>query len=171
MAEARPVIAIDTREQLPLGPFTRLQTVRGTLNAGDYSVAGLEHLFSVERKSIPDLAGCITGSNRDRFERELWRLQPYEFRRLLIIGASDDSGILNFPYQSRINPRAVLASLYAWQARFGIPFVLAPSPAVGARLVELWAIYWAREKCHEANGLLRGYWRSAKARVPAVGIY
>jgi hypothetical protein len=67
-------------------------------------------------------------------------------------------------------PRCILGSLFAWQARFDLPYVLAPTPTVAARLVELWAIYWAREKCHEANGLLRGYWRSAKARIPTADV-
>jgi ERCC4-type nuclease len=60
LSERAPVIVIDTREQTPLS-FARLQTVRGTLNTGDYSVAGLEKLFSVERKTVADLVGCCAG--------------------------------------------------------------------------------------------------------------
>jgi ERCC4-type nuclease len=45
---------VDVREQTPL-VFTRLQAVSGTLYSGDYSIQGLEAIFSVERKSIEDL--------------------------------------------------------------------------------------------------------------------
>src|SRR4051794_16412534 len=85
LAEHRPVIVRDTREQLPLA-FTRLQCEPGTLTTGDYSFRGGENIFSVERKSIADLVGCCTGENRERFERELHRLRGYRFKRLLIIG-------------------------------------------------------------------------------------
>jgi ERCC4-type nuclease len=50
LANAKPVIVIDSREQEPLS-FTRLRSVVGTLTSGDYSVAGLEELFAVERKT------------------------------------------------------------------------------------------------------------------------
>ena len=80
-----PVIVVDTREQEPWG-FCNVPTERGTLDTGDYSVRGLEHLVAVERKSLPDLLGCV-GRERDRFKRELQRLRGYRFR-LLVIEAS-----------------------------------------------------------------------------------
>ena len=39
LADLRPVIVYDTREQAPL-VFTRLQSIPGTLYSGDYSIAG-----------------------------------------------------------------------------------------------------------------------------------
>ncbi len=69
------VAIVDTREQLPLG-LTPLQSVEGTLTTGDYSVAGLKHVVAIERKSLPDLLGCI-GQQRDRFDREVQRLLAY----------------------------------------------------------------------------------------------
>jgi len=53
-----PRILIDTREQDPL-PITRYPSARGTLSTCDYSFAGGEHLFTVERKSIPDLVRSL----------------------------------------------------------------------------------------------------------------
>ena len=44
LANLKPVIVIDTREQIPL-PFT-LPVVRQALCSGDYSIAGLTSLFS-----------------------------------------------------------------------------------------------------------------------------
>jgi hypothetical protein len=122
LSEAAPIIDIDSREIQPL-VFTRLQSMRATSHEGDYAIAGVTD-FAVERKgSLDELAGNCVGSNRDRLEREFHRLRPYCFRRLLIVGATCDDDILTHPYRSWINPRCVLGSLYAWQARFDLPFV------------------------------------------------
>jgi ERCC4-type nuclease len=83
-ADLRPVIVVDSREQDPL-TFTRLQSVRGGLYSGDYSVQGLEESFAVERKSIDDLANCCS-TGRDTFAHELHRLRGCRFKRLLIVG-------------------------------------------------------------------------------------
>jgi ERCC4-type nuclease len=89
LADLRPVIVVDSREQEPL-TFTRLQSVRGALYSGDYSVQGLEDKFAIERKSVNDFAGCCVNSNRERFERELHRLRGYGFVRLLVVGSRED---------------------------------------------------------------------------------
>jgi ERCC4-type nuclease len=86
LADRAPVVVVDTREQEPLA-FERLTSVRGTLQTGDYSVAGLQDLFSIERKTVSDLVGCCMGENRERFERELHRLRGYRFKRLLVVGS------------------------------------------------------------------------------------
>jgi hypothetical protein len=54
---------------------------------GDYSVAGLQDLFSIERKTVSDLVGYCMGENREGFERELHRLRGYRFKRLLVVGS------------------------------------------------------------------------------------
>ena len=79
LADHSITIVIDTREQAPL-VFSQLQSVRGTLTTGDYSIQGLQELFSVERKSVGDLVGCCMGENRERFERELHRLRGFRHR-------------------------------------------------------------------------------------------
>ena len=152
LADLRPTIVKDSREQTPL-IFTRLASVTGTLYAGDYSVRGLEASFAVERKSIDDLAGCCMGANRDRFERELLRLRGYRFRRLLVIGSRDD--IAAGRYHSKIAPKAVLATLGAFEARY-LPVVFAATPQEAAALIEKWVWYFAREVVENANDLLRG---------------
>ncbi len=55
---------VDTREQCSLD-LTPLQTIRGSLTTGDYSVAGLEHVVAVERKSLRDLIECVVWSGND----------------------------------------------------------------------------------------------------------
>ena len=154
LADVRPTIITDTREQTPLA-FTRLQSERGTLTTGDYSFKGGEELFAVERKTIADLAGCCTGDNRDRFFRELHRLRGHRFKRLLIVGtrAEIEAG----SYRSELSPKAVLATLGAIEARFDVPVCFAESASLAAREVERWAFYFAREQVETVNTLARAH--------------
>ena len=65
-AELRPAevyAIIDSREQMPFD-LVPLRTRAGTLQAGDYSIQGLESLVAIERKSLPDLLSCIAGERR-----------------------------------------------------------------------------------------------------------
>ena len=153
LSERLPAVVIDTREQDPL-PIARLPTILGGLYTGDYSVAGLESVFAVERKSVPDLVACCAASNRERFEHELHRLRGFRFRRLLVIGtrAEIEAGA----YRSTIRPASVLGTLAAFEVRYDCPVVFADTPDAGAVQVERWAWYAAREYCEAANGLLRG---------------
>jgi ERCC4-type nuclease len=153
LADLRPEIVVDSREQSPL-VFTRLQAVTGSLYSGDYSIRCLEDSFAVERKSIDDLANCCLASNRDRFEHELHRLRGYRFKRLLIIGSRDD--IAAGRYYSRIAPKAVLATLGAFEVRFDLPIVFAETSADAALQVERWVWYFSREAVETANMLFRG---------------
>lgn len=161
----RPVLIVDTREKLPL-PFHRLATERGTLLTADYSFAGGEELFAVERKTIQDLVGCCAGEERQRFFRELHRLRGYRFKRLLIIGSPAE--IEAGEYVSKFSAKAVLATLGAIQARFDVPVVFCPSPEEGGRLVESWAYFFAREIVEQANTLARsaGLTRPGPATAP-----
>jgi DNA excision repair protein ERCC-4 len=152
LADREPVIVVDTREQEPLS-FTRLKSIRGTLTTGDYSVAGLEDVFSIERKTVADLVACCMGDNRERFERELHRLRGYRFKRLLVVGSEGD--ILAGAYHSNIKPQAVMATLCAFEVRYDVPVVFVPSAENGARLIERWAFYFARETVQAVNDLWR----------------
>jgi DNA excision repair protein ERCC-4 len=148
-----PVIVCDTREQEPL-PIARLPVIRGTLYTGDYSVSGLQSVFAVERKSIPDMVACCAASNRGRLENELHRLRGFHFRRLLVIG--DRGDIERGAYRSNIRPAAVLGTLAAFEIRYDVPVVFEPDPAAAARRVETWAWYAAREYVETCNALFRG---------------
>jgi DNA excision repair protein ERCC-4 len=152
LADGKPVIVIDSREQAPL-QFARFQSVRGTLYSGDYSICGLEEHFAIERKSICDLVSCCMGGQRDRFEHELHRLRGYRFKRLLIIGSREE--IMAGRFRSRISPKAVLATLGAFEVRYDLPVIFAASPREAADLVERWAWWYSREVVEIANNLLR----------------
>lgn len=153
LAQRLPVIICDTREQTPL-PITRLPVIRAGLYSGDYSIAGLEDEFSIERKSIDDLVGCCVNSNRERFEHELHRLRGYRFKRLLIIGQRCEVELKH--YRSAIAPASVLGTLAAFEIRYDIPVVWTATPEEAAALVERWAWYAAREHVEQVNTLFRG---------------
>jgi DNA excision repair protein ERCC-4 len=135
---ASPTIIIDTREQTPL-VFEHLASERGTLQSGDYSIAGLEHDFAIERKSIPDLCGSLT-RGRDRFERELHRLRGFDFARVLIVGSPQEVQAV------AANPKAVFSSISAFEARYKVPFIWEQSPDLASRLVERWGWFYWRER-------------------------
>ena len=133
-----PVILIDTREQRPL-VFMHLTSERGTLQSGDYSIAGLEHDFAIERKSVADLCGSLT-RGRERFERELHRLRGFTFARILIVGEP-----MEVQRQAQ-SPKAIFSSLTGMETRWNVPVVWESSPELAARLVERWAWFFWRDR-------------------------
>lgn len=162
LADVRPIIVIDTREQTPL-TFTRINAIVGTLQSGDYSIAGAEEAFAIERKSIPDLVACCVGESRERFFRGLHRLRGFRFKRLLIVGTRED--IEAGRYRSAITPKAVLATLNAIEVRYDVPVVFAATPDAAAGLIETWAWWAAREIVVSANRLLDGS-KAVRESVP-----
>jgi DNA excision repair protein ERCC-4 len=152
LADAKPVIVVDSREQLPL-KFTRLQSVRAGLDTADYSFLGGETVFGVERKSVQDLVGCCTGDNRARFERELVRLRGHLFKRLLIVGTPGE--VTAQHYRGRVTPKVVMNTLSAFDVRYA-PVVWCLTPEAAALQIESWAWWYSREVVKAANALLAG---------------
>jgi len=114
-AELKPesVVAIcDTREQQPLD-LAPLRTVSGTLDTGDYSLQGCEHIVRIERKSLSDLIGCV-GRERDRFDREVQRLLAYPVKVLVVESSWPD--IEQGDWRGSVRPEQVIGSLLGWQA-------------------------------------------------------
>lgn len=103
---------IDTREQAPL-TLSPLNTEVGTLDTGDYSLKGLEHVVRIERKSLDDLVACV-GRERERFDREVQRLLAYPVRVLLVEATWPQ--IEMGGWRSKVTPGAVEGSLLGWIA-------------------------------------------------------
>ena len=125
-------IIVDTREQHPYrfdchvvghGKKQRslyVRTIRGGLATGDYSIEGMGHLVSVERKSLADAYGTF-GHGRDRWIRELERLE--RLRVAVVVVEADWASVRAFrrPASSRgrrFTPEAFEASVTAWQQRY-----------------------------------------------------
>lgn len=122
MKNAMPNVVIDSREQTPFQFADGVKTEPGTLATGDYSLVGLTELCTIERKSLDDLCGCVTTS-RDRFKRELHRLQAFRCRAVII--QADMAAVMRGDYRSRVTPAAVLGSVSSWMVRYRVPFVFA----------------------------------------------
>ena len=121
-------VVIDTREQagyafnrIPAdvsqgGGFVAIRTEVRTLRTGDYSLAGYEARVAVERKSLADAYGTF-GQGRDRFERELLRLNGMQFAAV-IVEAEWSEVLGNPPPHTQLSPKTVYRSVLAWQQRF-----------------------------------------------------
>lgn len=103
---------VDTREQTPLD-LSPLRSQQGTLDTGDYTLAGCENVVRVERKSLDDLLACV-GRERDRFDREVQRLLAYPIRVLVI--ESTWAELELGQSRSKVTPPQAIGSLLGWQA-------------------------------------------------------
>ena len=146
MPKLTPTIIIDSREQYPL-TFANLPAEAGTLDTGDYSVSGLQHLICVERKSLDDLLMCV-GRERDRFKRELQRLQAYRFRLLVI--ETDAATLESGRWRSQLKVNHVMGALAAWVAQYGLPVWLAGDHEAAGRFVERYLYQCARRIADES---------------------
>ncbi len=137
-------ILVDTREQAPL-VFDGVPARRATLATGDYSLSGYADRFTVERKSLPDLVHSVL-QDRERFENELARAARwYDFRGLVIV--SSYARVARGEYEfSMANPRSVIASINAFEIRYGLHVAFCSNPAEAARRVYDWCYYYARER-------------------------
>ena len=80
-------IIIDTREQEPYE--FECATQRRKLDAGDYSVQGLEELVAVERKSLKDFTGTVI-HDFTRFAAELQKLSKLDAACVVVEADLDD---------------------------------------------------------------------------------
>jgi ERCC4-type nuclease len=122
----KPVILIDTREQLPFSferfPNWIASERRETLSVADYSVEGMENLIALERKSLADLIGTLT-QNRNRFFTMCEKMTNYKWRALIVEASYED---IKSPYASEFtnaHPNGISGSLDALEAKFGIPII------------------------------------------------
>jgi ERCC4-type nuclease len=137
------VVAVDNREQAPFRfqnfhsdadkryrPLI-VRTKKKTLRTGDYSIVGMEHLVTVERKSLVDAYGTF-GADRKRFERELERMTEFQ-HAAVVIEASWSAIIGSPPPHSKLLPKTVYRSVIAWSQRYGVHFWDCPSRSFAER--------------------------------------
>lgn len=147
------ILVQDTREQAPLD-FRRWPDVVvevAGLPQGDYSLAGLEDRCAVERKSLDDLLGCLTGEGRERFERELARARGLDAFAVVVEASFQD--MAEGRYRSKMKPHAALQSVLAFQVRYRVPFLWCGTRA-GAE--------------YAAYHFLRHYLREASTRYKSI---
>lgn len=90
-------IIVDTREQTPW-TFDNYVVANQKLDTGDYSIQGLEHIFTIERKkSVSEIANNIS---EKRFDKELERLKNFKYSFLLLEFSLDN--VLDYPIGSTV---------------------------------------------------------------------
>ena len=140
----------DTREQNPwdLG----IPTITKALDVGDYSVAGLEQVVSLERKSLMDFVACC-GRERERFQRELDRLRGWPVSAVIIESTwkTIEEGTWKTP-RMKITPTHVLGSITSWIAQ-GHCIIVAPRP-MAQRIARSILCHTAKHRLREVKGFL-----------------
>ena len=126
----KPIVLVDTREQLPLSLFANHRNWIGgerrfALKTGDYSIEGMESLLALERKSLADLVNC-TNASRARFIAGCSRLAKFRWKAILVEASYEDikRGWDSEEIPSDVHPNAVCGLLDAIEAKFGIPILL-----------------------------------------------
>jgi ERCC4-type nuclease len=132
----RAVIVVDTREQNPFD-FSRFEgwfsgVERRALKLGDYSIAGLEEVCVVERKTLSDLVRSFT-VERPIFVTRLRQMAEYP-HRLLVISAALSQVKSPYPH-SAVNPNQITQSLIAVLVELRVPFVCTETHEMGEEIL------------------------------------
>lgn len=136
-----PTLVVDTREKNPWefeGDLDFEEIEFRKLDAGDYSIKGLEHLVTVERKATCDELYQNFGSKKtkDRMYREAERLLDIPFRFMVIEQSLDDVANPDMYYVNqrgwdkrknaeRIPPAVVRTNLVNWMLDYNIHVIFA----------------------------------------------
>ena len=127
----KPVVLVDTREKQSLPLFDNhpnwiASERRKALKTGDYTVEEMERDLCLERKSLADIVAC-TVAYRERFLASCARLARFRWKAILIEATYEDikGGFEPFDIPSGVHPNAVVGTLDAIEAKFGIPILYA----------------------------------------------
>jgi len=112
-------IVIDTREQE--GWDFDCPTVRRKLDAGDYSVEGLEDAVAVERKSLADFVSTVI-HNFKRFAAELQKLSKLE-AACVVVEADLDTCLRGLAAEAcrNVAPESLLGATLHIGLYYGVP--------------------------------------------------
>lgn len=145
------VITVDSREQATEQSKRRYADFgvpweRGKLDFGDYSAVftlpdgtkfDLREVCTIERKqSLDELCGCYT-HDRARFEREFERAKAVNAKIYLLIEDGSFRKAYNGTYKSQMKPQALIASIFAWLARYNCQIIMAEKELSGKIIKEI----------------------------------
>lgn len=103
MVRSKPVILIDSREKRPYdfeGDDAFASIKHTKLDAGDYSLEGLEHIIVIERKASVDELFLNFTKDIKRLNAEFERLKDHKIKVIMIEATCED--VMN-PYKYYIN--------------------------------------------------------------------
>lgn len=153
------VIIYDTREQETAALHKRLKSMqcphkRQKLDSGDYScectlpngtIYSLADKVVIERKMSADEICSNFTRGRQRFVREFDRLKSTGGKPYLLIENASWEDIFAGNYRSQLNPMALVASLKAWEARYGT-HILFCTPRLTGQLIYKTLYYELKER-------------------------
>ena len=144
------VVLVDTREQDTTAFRRRMKSIgypteRKKLDFGDYSAKvvaenntfDFSNDFAIERKmSLDELCNCYC-KGRKRFEREFLRAKDKNAKLYLLIENADFEMVYNGEYRSLMQPKALIASIMAWLARYDCQLLFCESHTSGKLIREI----------------------------------
>ena len=167
-------IVYDTRENMPLN-FRRSKYVknikRKKLNTGDYSIEGMEHLISIERKSPTDLFNTL-GKGIKRFKKEIERAVNLEYFAILVECRYME--VLNKTFEnshySSLKGNQVIQTLNTLKLKYGIDVIFANDRVEAASIVRNLFISFVKQKrkptkCVCNNNVMRRAVRAWRKKV------
>ncbi len=102
------------------------------LDYGDYQIDGRPDLIAIERKkSVSELITNLT-KHRERFAREMERMQAARHRYVIV---EDSWSSIMEPGFSRVNPHSLIGSIFAFEIRYGVHFIFCGNRRWGMRIV------------------------------------
>ncbi len=152
-------ILVDTREQETIAFHRRLKAMqcpykRQKLDSGDYScecilpngeIYSLADKVVIERKMSADEICSNFTRGRERFYREFDRLKNAGGKPYLLIENTSWDDIFASHYRSQLKPQALVASLKAWEARYGT-HILFCTPQLTGQLIYKTLYYELKER-------------------------
>lgn len=134
-------IIVDTREQQPWS-FEHYTVANRKLDAGDYSIEGLEHVLAIERKkSVNEIATNII---EPRFKDAIQRLSEHKYAFLLL--EFDIDKVLSYPIGSalpkrlwgrtKISPAFLMKHVLDWQINYNIKVMFCGSSTDAEQVAE-----------------------------------
>lgn len=156
----KPVVIRDTREKRGYR-FTASKYFGGTvtekLDAGDYSIKGLEEYIIIERKESMDELCKNLGKERARFMRELDRMAHVQHKILII---EDYASAIFKRRFSHVKGSALLGSLASLMLKHDVQVIFAGTEKIAKEIVrkllyKAWDYYQREqaEKVDEINGV------------------
>lgn len=145
------VIIEDTRENTPLTDWPEgAAVVEKGLDTGDYSIEGWENCFTIERKSITDLAGTMIGGYepntqkpKKRFNNELERMRHFDCAAVIV--TATPAQLIEFRHHCGMDAHAALWNFgLAVFASYGIPVF----PLTDEKTAARWIYDLARHYIH-----------------------
>ncbi len=128
----KPVIIVDTREKKPW-KFNKCSTCEGSiiqkLDTGDYTIQGMEDIFVIEKKSSVSELYLNLGFEKDRFIREMERIQSFKYKFLFFeFGIKDiyDWATISKRITGKragLTPQYIISMLIELEVKYGVKTV------------------------------------------------